>query len=83
MAHFIISSLLTASYRVGNVIKMWIDKHFHDFANDSELTVKVTTFVEQQILHDMEAIGKSILKLFKNSVRRSICAINKLLTFLL
>eukprot|EP00026_Physarum_polycephalum_P003142 Phypoly_transcript_03151.p1 GENE.Phypoly_transcript_03151~~Phypoly_transcript_03151.p1 ORF type:complete len:727 (+),score=161.57 Phypoly_transcript_03151:83-2263(+) len=49
--------------RVGNVLKMWLDKHFHDFQNDGNLVHRVINFVETQITKDMETIGKTITKL--------------------
>lgn len=56
--------------RVGNTLKMWVDKHYHDFEKDQELVQKISTFVETQLLVDLEAQGKIIKKLLFNEVCR-------------
>lgn len=53
--------------RVGNVVKMWIDKHFHDFEHDPNLVARITNFVDTQIFRDMETLGKTIIKLLAHT----------------
>lgn len=54
---------------MGNVIKTWVDKHFHDFEKDSTLVARVSKFVETQLELDMVTIGKTITKLLTQTVR--------------
>ena len=49
-------------------MKMWLDKHFHDFQNDGNLVHRVINFVDTQITKDMETIGKTITKLLAHQV---------------
>ncbi|GAM23342.1 hypothetical protein SAMD00019534_065170 [Acytostelium subglobosum LB1] len=52
--------------RVANVIKKWLDKHFHDFSEDAALVAKLDQFINSQIIVDLEGIGKNLKKLLYN-----------------
>ncbi|EGG23398.1 leucine-rich repeat-containing protein [Cavenderia fasciculata] len=49
--------------RVANVVKMWLGEHFHDFEEDSVLVLKLDQFINNQIIPEMDGIGKNLKKL--------------------
>lgn len=52
--------------RIANVIKNWIDKHYHDFQQDPELVEKLDTFLDEHIISSMGEFGKNLKRLLHN-----------------
>ncbi|EFA85873.1 Ras guanine nucleotide exchange factor [Heterostelium album PN500] len=63
--------------RVANVIKMWLDKHFHDFSDDAALVAKVDHFINNHINIDLEGIGRNLKKLLNNERMAPIPVFNE------
>eukprot|EP01133_Synstelium_polycarpum_P017494 gene17494-20872_t len=63
--------------RVANVLKMWLDKHFHDFQEDAALVGKLDLFINEQIIVDLEGIGRNLKKLLYNERNAPIPVFNE------
>lgn len=51
--------------RVFNVLKLWLDKQFEDFADDAELLLQVSSLTEKLATAGMQKSADFILDLLK------------------
>jgi len=54
--------------RVFNVFKAWIENHFEDWAENSELISVFRKFVEQKLAIEMKSAAQQLMKLLRDKV---------------
>jgi len=55
--------------RVFNVFKAWIENHFEDWADNSELISEFRKFVEKKLALEMKSAAQQLMKLLRDKVR--------------
>lgn len=58
--------------RVFNVFKAWIENHFEDWADNSELISAFRKFVEQKLALEMKSAAQQLMKLLRDKVQTDI-----------
>jgi len=53
---------------VFNVFKAWIENHFEDWADNSELISVFRKFVEQKLAIEMKSAAQQLMKLLRDKV---------------
>jgi len=54
--------------RVFNVFKAWIENHFEDWADNSELISEFRKFVEQKMAIEMKSAAQQLMKSLRDRV---------------